>query len=433
MVTRRSLIGGMSAAFASAAVGKASLGGLPEIVTMDSPATRPPLEPPNGRPYLPVATLNGWTLPWRMREGVKEFHLVAEPVEREIAPGMRAHLWGYNGQSPGPTIEVVDGDRVRIFVTNRLSEATSIHWHGQRLPNGMDGVSGLNQPSIKAGQTFVYEFRAQRAGTFMYHPHADETTQMAMGMMGFWVTHPSDPGIMKVDRDYVFLLNAYDISPGSYTPKVSTMLDFNLWTFNSRAFPGIDPMVARRGERVRIRVGNLTMTNHPIHLHGHEFEVVGTDGGWVPPSARWPEVTADIAVGQMRAIEFTASAPGDWAFHCHKSHHTMNAMGHTVPNTLGVEQADLARKITALVPGYMGGNEAMDGMSMQMPLPENTLPMMTGNGPYGNIEMGGMFTVVKIREDLARDDYRDPGWYRAPKDSVAYLWEGREAPISSPR
>jgi manganese oxidase len=431
MVTRRSLIGGMSAAFASAAVGKASLGGLPEIVTMDSPATRPPLEPPNGRPYLPVATLNGWTLPWRMREGVKEFHLVAEPVEREIAPGMRVHLWGYNGQSPGPTIEVVDGDRVRIFVTNRLAEATSIHWHGRGLPNGMDGVSGLNQPSIKAGQTFVYEFRAQRAGTFMYHPHADETTQMAMGMMGFWVTHPSDPGIMKVDRDYVFLLNAYDISPGTYTPKVSTMLDFNVWTFNSRAFPGVDPMVARRGERVRIRVGNLTMTNHPIHLHGHEFEVVGTDGGWVPPSARWPEVTADIAVGQMRAIEFTATAPGDWAFHCHKSHHTMNAMGHAVPNTLGVEQADLARKITALVPGYMGGDETMDGM--QMPLPENTLPMMTGNGPYGNIEMGGMFTVVKIREELARDDYRDPGWYRAPKDSVAYLWDGEGTLISSPR
>jgi manganese oxidase len=432
MVTRRSLIGSMGAAFASAAVGKASLGGLPEIVTMDSPAMRPPLEPPNGRPYLPVATLNGWTLPWRMREGVKEFHLVAEPVEREIAPGMHAHLWGYNGQSPGPTIEVVEGDRVRIFVTNRLAEATSIHWHGQRLPNGMDGVSGLNQPSIKAGQTFVYEFRAQRAGTFMYHPHADETTQMAMGMMGFWVTHPSDPGTMKVDRDYVFLLNAYDISPGSYTPKVSTMLDFNLWTFNSRAFPGIDPMVARRGERVRIRVGNLTMTNHPIHLHGHEFEVVGTDGGWVPPSARWPEVTADVAVGQMRAIEFTAAAPGDWAFHCHKSHHTMNAMGHAVPNT--PDQADLASKIAALIPGYMGGDETMGGMQMQMPLPENTLPMMTGNGPYGNIEMGGMFTVVKIREGLARDDYRDPGWYRAPKDSVAYLWEGEGAPpVSSPR
>jgi manganese oxidase len=427
MVTRRSLLG-MSAAFASAAVGKAALAALPEIVSVRSPATRAPLEPPNGRPYLPVTTLNGWTLPWRMRNGTKEFHLVAEPVEREIAPGMRAHLWGYNGQSPGPTIEVVEGDRVRIFVTNRLSEPTSVHWHGQRLPNGMDGVTGLNQPSIKAGQTFVYEFRAQRAGTFMYHPHADETAQMAMGMMGFWVTHPADPRVMQVDRDYVFLMNAYDISPGSYTPKVSTMLDFNLWTFNSRAYPGIDPIVAGLDERVRIRVGNLTMTNHPIHLHGHEFEVVGTDGGWVPPSARWPEVTADVAVGQMRAIEFTAHAPGDWAFHCHKAHHTMNAMGHSTPNTLGVDQADLEHKLESLVPGYMGGqgapSGAMPGMRMSAQLPENTLAMMTGDGPYGNIEMGGMFTVVKIRAGLARGDYRDPGWYHAPRNSVAYLWEG---------
>jgi manganese oxidase len=394
---------------------------------------RPPLHPPNGRPYQPVATLNGWTLPWRMHNGVKEFHLVAEAVTREIAPGMKAHLWGYNGQSPGPTIEVVEGDRVRMFVTNRLPEPTSIHWHGQRLPNGMDGVSGLTQPSIKPGQTYVYEFAAQRSGTFMYHPHADDMTQMAMGMMGFWVTHPRDPRVMPVDRDYVFLLNAYDIDPGSYTPKVSTMLDFNLWTFNSRAYPGIDPMVARLGERVRIRVGNLTMTNHPVHLHGHEFVVTGTDGGWIPASARMPEVTTDLGVGQMKTLEFSAAAPGDWVFHCHKSHHTMNAMGHGIPNTIGVEQRDLAEQISALVPNYMnmsGEGGAMGDMQMQMPLPQNTLPMMTGTGPHGSIEMGGMFTLVKIRADLARNDYRDPGWYKAPKGSVAYLWQGEEPPLS---
>jgi FtsP/CotA-like multicopper oxidase with cupredoxin domain len=428
MLSRRKFFSGAGLAVAAGTVAKSALAALPEIVSTDSAAMQPPHMPPNGRPYHAVATLNGWTLPWRMRGGVKEFHLVAEPVIREIAPGMRAHLWGYNGQSPGPTIEVVEGDRVRIFVTNRLPEHTSIHWHGQRLPNGMDGVAGLNQPSIKPGQTYVYEFAAQRAGTFMYHPHADETTQMAMGMMGFWVTHPRDLKFMPVDRDYVFLLNAYDISPGSYTPKVSTMLDFNLWTFNSRAFPGTAPMVARLGERVRVRVGNLTMTNHPIHLHGHEFVVVGTDGGWTSPASRWPEVTTDIAVGQMRAIEFTAAAPGDWAFHCHKSHHTMNAMSHTVPNTIGVEQDDLARQITSLVPGYMSTGGAMSNMQMSMPLPENTLPMMTGLGPYGDMEMGGMFTVMKIRANLAHGDYRDPGWYQAPAGSVAYAWEGEPPP-----
>jgi FtsP/CotA-like multicopper oxidase with cupredoxin domain len=433
MVTRRSFFSSAGAAVAAAAVGKAALAALPEVDTSDTAKMQGPLHPPSGRPYQPVATLNGWTLPWRMRNGVKEFHLVAEPVLREIAAGMKAHLWGYNGQSPGPTIEVIEGDRVRLFVTNRLSEHTSIHWHGQRLPNGMDGVSGLTQPPIKPGQTFVYEFAAQRAGTFMYHPHADETTQMAMGMMGFWVTHPRDPRLMPVDRDYVFLVNAYDIEPGSYTPKVSTMLDFNLWTFNSRAYPGIDAMVARLGERVRIRIGNLTMTNHPFHLHGHDFVVTGTDGGWIPPAARWPEVTTDLGVGQMKALEFTAAAPGDWAFHCHKSHHTMNAMGHAVPNLIGVEQRDLANQIASLVPNYMsmsGESGTMTDMPMQMPVPENTLPMMTGAGPYGNIEMGGMFTVVKIRADLAHNDYRDPGWYQAPKGSVAYLWEGEEPPAT---
>ncbi len=425
MVTRRSFFSGAGAAVAAAAVGKAALAALPEVVSSDTAKMQGPLHPPSGRPYQPVATLNGWTLPWRMRNGVKEFHLVAEPVLREVAPGMKAHLWGYNGQSPGPTIEVVEGDRVRLFVTNRLAEHTSIHWHGQRLPNGMDGVSGLTQPPIKPGQTYVYEFAAQRAGTFMYHPHADETTQMAMGMMGFWVTHPRDPRLMPVDRDYVFLVNAYDIEPGSYTPKVSTMLDFNLWTFNSRAYPGIDAIVARRGERVRIRIGNLTMTNHPFHLHGHEFVVTGTDGGWIAPAARWPEVTTDLGVGQMKALEFTASADGDWAFHCHKSHHTMNAMSHAVPNLIGVEQRDLADQIASLVPNYMSMNGEGGTMAdMQMPLPENTLPMMASAGPYGNIEMGGMFTVVKIRPDLAHGDYRDPGWYQAPKGSVAYLWEG---------
>src|SRR5271167_3968205 len=145
MFTRRGFFSGAGLAVAATAVAKSALTALPEIVSTDSAAMQPPLPPPSGRPYQPVATLNGWSLPWRMRNGVKEFHLVAEPVIREIAPGMKAHLWGYNGQSPGPTIEVVEGDHVRIFVTNRLAEHTSVHWHGQRLPNGMDGVAGLNQ------------------------------------------------------------------------------------------------------------------------------------------------------------------------------------------------------------------------------------------------------------------------------------------------
>ncbi len=421
-LTRRHFLMASGALLGAASVRRAQAATLPEAPTMGKPDTQPPLVPTSGRPYQPVVTLNGWTLPWRIKDGWKEFHLVAEPVERQIAPGMTARLWGYNGQSPGPTIECVEGDRVRIFVTNRLPEHTTIHWHGILLPSGMDGVGGLTQPQIKPGETFAYEFVMKKSGTFMYHPHADEMVQMAMGMMGFFVVHPKDPKLHRVDRDFVFLINAYDVDPGSYTPRVNTMLDFNLWTWNSRAFPGIAPLAVRRGDRVRIRMGNLTMTNHPIHLHGYDFVVSGTDGGWVPTTARWPEVTTDIPVGGMRAIEFLADEPGDWAFHCHKSHHTMNAMGHNVPTMIGVDHRGVARKIVQLIPDYMvmGERGMADMGAMEMPLPDNTLPMMTGQGPFGPIEMGGMFTVLKVREGLARDDYADPGWYAHPPGTQAY-------------
>ncbi|MGL6071462.1 multicopper oxidase family protein [Craterilacuibacter sp.] len=426
--SRRRFFAGVTTAVVGATIARSALAALPEPVIQTSVATAPPLQPNSGRPYNPVVTLNGWTLPWRMNNGVKEFHLVAEPVEREMAPGFTAQLWGYNGQSPGPTIEVVEGDRVRIFVSNKLPEHTSIHWHGQRLPNGMDGVSGLTQPAIKPGKTFVYEFVARRPGTFMYHPHADEMVQMAMGMHGMWITHPKNPHplIDEVDRDFCFLLNAFDVEPGSRTPKVMTMSDFNIWSWNSRIFPAIDSLNVRLNDKVRIRVGNLTMTNHPIHLHGHEFMVTGTDGGPTPKSARWHEVTTDIGVGQMRQLEFIADEEGDWAIHCHKSHHTMNAMGHDVPTMIGVDHRDLIGKIQQVAPDYMlmGERGMADMGAMEMPIPDNTAPMMTGHGQYGPLEMGGMFSVLKVRKDQRPGDYRDPGWFRHPAGTVAYEYTG---------
>lgn len=422
------LAGIAGGAVAAAAVSKVAMAALPEPVFQTKPDTAAPLIPNTGRPYNPVVTLNGWTLPWRMNQGVKEFHLVAEPVVREMCEGFKAHLWGYNGQSPGPTIEVVEGDRVRIFVTNKLPEHTSVHWHGQRLPNGMDGVAGLNQLAISPGKTFVYEFVARRPGTFMYHPHADEMVQMAMGMMGFWVTHPrtKHPLIDEVQRDFCFLLNSYDIDPGSYTPKIMTMLDQNIWSWNSRVFPGIDSLNVRLNDKVRIRIGNLTMTNHPIHLHGHEFLVTGTDGGPTPKSTRWYEVTTDVAVGQMRQIDFLADEEGDWAFHCHKSHHTMNAMGHDVPTMIGVDHKGIATQINKLIPEYMvmGERGMADMAEMSMPLPDNTAPMMTGEGPFGSVEMGGMFSMLKVRKDQKAGDYSDPGWFKHPEGTVAYEYKG---------
>ncbi len=426
MITRRQLLKTsallLGASAFSAALRPAS------AAEKEAAATRPPIPAPSGQNYTPVVTLNGGSLPWKMDNGVKVFHLIAEPVKREFAPGMVVNCWGYNGSTPGPTIEAVEGDRVRILVTNRLPEHTTIHWHGIFLPNGMDGVGGLTQPHIKPGETYVYEFTLRQNGTFMYHPHADEMLQVAVGMMGMFIIHPKVPREPRVDRDFCFMLHAWDIEPGTYIAKPSTMTEFNMWTFNSRVFPGIDPLVVRKGDRVRIRIANMSMHDHPIHIHGYAYTVTETDGGQVPKTAQLPETTVNVAVGATRAMEFVADEPGDWALHCHKSHHTMNAMGHTVPNMLGVKHDDLDDKIQSLVPGYMSmGTDGMadmtDMVEMGMPLPENTLPMMMGEGPFGPLEMGGMFTVIKVRENLARGDYRDPGWYKHPPGTVAWKLE----------
>ena len=424
-ITRRDILLGAGAGLVTtAATGMARAQNQGHDMTQMKEPAAPPEAPPVSRPRAgKVRTLNGWTLPYRMNGGVKEFHLVAEEFEHEFAPGSKAVVWGYNGSTPGPTIEAVQGDRVRIYVTNRLKEATTIHWHGLILPSGMDGVGGLNQPQIKPGETFAYEFTLKQHGTHMYHPHADEMVQMAMGMMGLLIIHPKGGEAVRIDRDYAFLLHNFALHPGTRRPDPAIMQDFDLWTFNSKVYPAIDPIVARTGERVRIRVGNLSMWNHPIHLHGVQFEVTGADGGrW--PRGQWRrEVTEIVGVGQMRDIEFTA-VPGDWAFHCHMSHHTMGPMGHDVPNTIGVDQRGVEAKIRQMLPGYMamgkdGMGEHQDHTDGGMAGPPNTLAMMAGKGPFGNIEMGGMFTVVKVRDDLAPGDFSDPGWYRNPTGTVA--------------
>ena len=387
----------------------------------------------------PGATMtpNGRSLAWKMVNGAKEFHLTAGEFEHEFAPGCKAKCWGYNGTTPGPTIEAVEGDRLRILVTNNLPEPTSVHWHGILLPNGMDGVSGLNQPDIGPGETWAYEFRLRQHGTHMYHPHADEMTQMAFGMMGMFIIHPRAGEQPAIDRDFAIMLHNWALHPGTYRPDPSIMTEFDLWTFNSKVYPATDPLIVRLGERVRIRFGNLSMWNHPIHFHGHRFWVTGSDGGRWPQSLWRPEVTEIVGVGQTRDIEFIADNPGDWALHCHMSHHTMNAMGHGIANAVGVDQASVEERIKAQLPGFMAmGKSGMYEHELHAAMghmkgPENTLPMMLGQGPFGPIGMGGMFTVVKIREHLA--SRADPGWYDSDTVPRAQLVsEPSAAPMKMP-
>lgn len=371
---------------------------------------------PKGWPYPPVVTPNGASLPWTMKDGVKEFRLTIDDLVHEVAPGMKVRAWGYNGRTPGPTLEVVQGDRVRFIVTNNLPEATAVHWHGILLPSGMDGVAGLNQRPIEPGETFTYEFRLhQEPGTYMYHSHSDEMVQIAMGAMGFLILHPKDPGQARVDRDYALFLNEWHVPAGTAVPDPSEMNDFNLFTFNSRAYPGTEPLVARTGEKVRLRFANVGQDSHPVHLHGHTFRVTGTDGGPIPPSAQFRETTVLVAPGQTREVVLDAAVPGDWAMHCHRRHHPMNAMGHGLPNMLGVDTKGVADEIQQLVPGYMPmGEKGMHGMEGHG-TPPNTLPMMGGKGPFGSVGMGGMFTLLKVR------DRGTPmtDWYPNPPGTVA--------------
>lgn len=420
MVSRRDFMTGTAVAGSALLVGRSKAG----AAAPAGSATRHP-GAPEPRPqfgdigYNPVVTPNGASLPYRIVDGAKVFHLIAEPVQHEFTPGLRAECWGYNGRTSGPTIEAVEGDRVRIYVTNRLPEPTTVHWHGIIVPNGMDGVGGLNQPYIRPGETFRYEFTLLYPGTYMYHPHVDEMTQMGLGLMGMFVVHEREPQY-AVDRDFAIMLSEWMVPPGVRRPDPREMTDFNVLTMNSKAFPGIDPLVVRTGQRVRIRFGNLSaMDNHPIHLHGYSFKTTATDGGRIEDTAQWPETTVLVPVGSTRDIEFVADAPGDWAMHCHFTHHIMNQMGHEGPNMIGIEPGDLDSRIRRLLPDYMTmGRTGMSGMAnMGMPVPDNSVPMKGIAGKHDDIDMGGMFTVLKVRDDIA--SYDDPGWYENPPGTRA--------------
>ena len=282
---------------------------------------------PAGTAPLLVETPGIPNLPWEMVNGAKEFHLVAEPVRQEVVPSRIVDLWGYNGSAPGPTIQVNQGDRVRIVVDNHLPEPTSMHWHGFEIPHNMDGGPGISQDPIPPGGRFVYEFTLHQEGTFFYHSHM--AMQEMFGMIGAFIMHPKQAYEPRADKDFAVILQEYAILPNSTIPN-SMNMEFNWLTFNGKAGPAIPPIVVRLGDRVRIRLINLGMDHHPIHLHGHTFAVTGTEGGRQPRSTWGPGNTVLVGVAQSRDVEFVANNPGDWMLHCHLPHHMMNQMSSSV-------------------------------------------------------------------------------------------------------
>lgn len=377
----------------------------------------------SGTDYQPVIAPNATKIPFTVRAGVKIFHLTLGEYEHRFAEGLSARVWGFNQAAAGAVIEAVEGDRVRIYVTNGLSAPTAVHWHGVILPSGMDGVGGLTQENIPPAETWVYEFTLVQHGTLMFHAHHDEMVQMGLGLTGMFIIHPRRPRA-RVDRDFALLLHEWKIRPGTRRPDPNEMTDFNVFTLNGKVFPATDPLIVRQGQKVRIRFGNLGMQNHhPMHIHGYSWTVTETDGGVIPEAGRWPETTVLVPVGSTRTVEFNADYPGDWAMHCHMLHHLMNQMGHGAPNMVGVDTDALQARTQDVLPeamimGRNGMGDHGEHVEMgHMPVPDNAIPMVGVRGPRGYIPMGGLVTVVKVRPGIT--SFEDPGWYENPPGTEA--------------
>ncbi len=271
----------------------------------------------------PVVTTDIGDLPYEMDGDVKVFRLTAHVFKQQVAPQKTIDMWGYNGSAPGPTIQVTQGDKVRVIFKNELPESTSMHWHGFEDQIGYDGMPGISQAPVKPGETFVYNFEIKQEGTYFYHSHM--AMQEMAGMLGAFIMHPKVPYRPHCDKDFVINLQAYWVLPNSTSPNTMNM-EFNWLLLNGKAGPMATPLIVRQGDRVRLRFVNLSMNHHPMHLHGHTFYVTGTEGGRIPETAWWPGNTVLVGVAQSRNIEFVADNPGDWMLHCHLPHHMMNSM-----------------------------------------------------------------------------------------------------------
>jgi len=369
---------------------------------------------------LPVVTPDVPNLPFVVENGVKVFQLTAEPVQRQLLPFKTMEVWGYNGSCPGPTIQVNQGDRVRIILDNHLPESTTIHWHGVEVPLSMDGVPYISQKPVPPGGRFVYEFTVRQEGTFFYHSHG--AMQQMMGLIGMFLMHPQKPHRPRVDHDFGIILQGWAILPNRTVPNTAGM-EFNWLTFNGVSSPATTPMVVRLGSRVRIRLVNLGMDHHPIHLHGHQFYITGTEGGRTPETAWYPTNTVLVGVAQARDIEFVATYPGDWMLHCHLPHHMMNSMSdllqdrmimtaatndpqalsqmQTLAESIGVEHihhAPIAADANS-VPGFPQDAFMEMGMDEAVAKPETY-----GLPPNWSASMMGMMTLVRI---LPPDKYEE--------------------------
>ena len=376
-----------------------------------------------GAKAVPVVTTDIGDLPFTMIDGAKQFHLIAQVVKQRISPDKVIDVWGYNGSAPGPTIQVNQGDRVRVIFDNHLPEETSIHWHGFEDQIRYDGQPGISQEPVKPGGRFVYEFDIHQEGTYFYHSHM--AMQEMAGMLGAFIMHPREDYQPHCDKDFAICLQEYAVLPSNTVPNTMNM-EYNWLLLNGKAGPATTPLIVRKGDRVRVRFINLGMDHHPMHMHGHTFYTTGTEGGRVPETAWWPGNTVLVGVAQSRTIEFIANNPGDWMLHCHLPHHMMNQMSSNVGKMTrpgggmpsGVDM-NTAMGMPQGMPGAPMGDDYGASLGRGMGLGSQS-DMATTNGPLGTgkmqaASMGGMqMSGMKMDANVTADADKVPNF---PQDA----------------
>jgi FtsP/CotA-like multicopper oxidase with cupredoxin domain len=275
--------------------------------------------PPDARGDAPLTP--------RIENGVKVFDLETSVIRWTILSGVTVEAYAFNRQVPGPRIRVTEGDRVRINVSNRLPEATTVHWHGLILPNAMDGPAEITQKPIATGDTFTYEFTTEQAGTYFYHTHAHVDRQQSLGLYGALIIDPKNPELEpKADVEYVIQLQEWLQRAGLTYPAMPMEGALpNYFTINGKAYPSTDTIHLKLGQTVKLRfIGSNNIFIHPMHVHGGPFTVVARDGQLLPQQARFDADTVNVGPGQRYDVIWRARQPGKWLIHCHIGHHTTN-------------------------------------------------------------------------------------------------------------
>ncbi len=284
--------------------------------------------PPSSDPAkLPLKTTAQERLdPEILPDGTKLFRLTAEPIRWELVPGKWVTAWAYDGQVPGPQIWVNQGDKVRVDITNKLPEPTTIHWHGVDVPNDQDGVPGVTQDAIQPGATYTYQWEAKPSGTFWYHSHFDNNRQLDMGMYGAIVIKAPDEA--HYDKEFVLMIDEWirlqdgrngweGVDHAGHNPG-----EYNWFTINGKSSPEIPHMVVNQGDHVRIRLVDVGYQAHPMHLHGKRFTVIAKDGATL--ASPYQADTVLIGTGERYDLDYVADDPGSWMFHCHIDAHLSN-------------------------------------------------------------------------------------------------------------